>query len=40
MKNITPAARVENIRYAIREVVGLANEVKASGKNHDISQYW
>jgi len=32
MKNITPAARVENIRYAIREVVGLANEVKASGK--------
>jgi alanine-synthesizing transaminase len=33
MKNITPAARVENIRYAIREVVGLANEVKASGKD-------
>lgn len=32
MKKITPAARVENIRYAIREVVGLANEVKASGK--------
>ena len=31
MKNIMPAARVENIRYAIREVVGLANEVKASG---------
>jgi len=32
MKNITPAARVENIRYAIREVVGIANEVKATGK--------
>lgn len=33
MKKITPAARVKNIRYAIREVVGLANEVKASGKD-------
>jgi len=32
MKNITPAARVENIRYAIREVVGIANEVKVTGK--------
>jgi alanine-synthesizing transaminase len=32
MKNITPAARIENIRYAIREVVGIANEVKATGK--------
>ncbi len=32
MKNIKPAARVENIRYAIREVVGIANEVKATGK--------
>lgn len=32
MKNITPAARVKNIRYAIREVVGIANEVKATGK--------
>ncbi|RKY55236.1 MAG: aminotransferase [Candidatus Neomarinimicrobiota bacterium] len=32
MKNINPASRVENIRYAIREVVGIANEVKATGK--------
>ena len=32
MKNIKPASRVENIRYAIREVVGIANEVKATGK--------
>lgn len=31
MQAIIPASRVENIRYAIREVVGLANEVKASG---------
>lgn len=33
MKKIIPAARVENIRYAIREVVGVANEVKATGKD-------
>lgn len=32
MKTVIPASRVENIRYAIREVVGLANQVKASGK--------
>ena len=32
MKNIKPASRVENIRYAIREVVGIANKVKATGK--------
>jgi alanine-synthesizing transaminase len=32
MQTIIPASRVEHIRYAIREVVTLANEVKASGK--------
>ncbi|MFA7194380.1 MAG: aminotransferase, partial [Candidatus Neomarinimicrobiota bacterium] len=32
MQAVVPASRVQNIRYAIREVVGLANEVKASGK--------
>jgi alanine-synthesizing transaminase len=32
MQKILPASRVENIRYAIREVVGLANQVKATGK--------
>lgn len=32
MKKVIPAARVENIRYAIREVVVLANQVKAGGK--------
>ncbi|MFO7841116.1 MAG: aminotransferase class I/II-fold pyridoxal phosphate-dependent enzyme [Fidelibacterota bacterium] len=32
MQKIIPASRVKNIRYAIREVVSIANEVKASGK--------
>ncbi|MBW6458832.1 MAG: aminotransferase class I/II-fold pyridoxal phosphate-dependent enzyme, partial [FCB group bacterium] len=32
MQKILPASRVKNIRYAIREVVGLANQVKATGK--------
>jgi alanine-synthesizing transaminase len=32
MKPITPAKRVENVKYAIRDIVAIANEAKASGK--------
>ncbi len=32
MKNITPAVRTENIRYAVRDIIVLANEVAKSGK--------
>ncbi len=32
MKPIKPAKRVENVKYAIRDIVTIANEVKATGK--------
>ncbi|MCF7832252.1 MAG: aminotransferase class I/II-fold pyridoxal phosphate-dependent enzyme [Candidatus Marinimicrobia bacterium] len=33
MQKIVPASRVQNIRYAIREVACIASEVKATGKD-------
>src|SRR2546427_9481588 len=30
-REITPAQRLDNLRYAIRDLVGLANEVKKQG---------
>ncbi len=32
-REITPAQRLDNLRYAIRDLVGLANEVKRQGNN-------
>ncbi len=32
MKPIIPAKRVENVKYAIRDIVAIANKAKASGK--------
>src|SRR5438874_11630734 len=30
-REITPAQRLDNLRYAIRDLVGLANEIKKQG---------